>query len=96
MDGAKIHCHPNITYYLRSLGITPIFLPAYCPFFNPIELFFGMVKRKMERHYDGSKKTDLVVAIAEVMNSFNGYSFKHNTKSVDTTKEVLMLGQHLV
>ena len=40
LDGAIIHCHPNIVYYLRSLGIWPIFLPAYCPFFNPIEVFF--------------------------------------------------------
>jgi hypothetical protein len=50
-------------------------LPAYCPFFNPIELVFGMVKRKMDRRYDGSSKIDLVVAIAEVMNTFVNHSF---------------------
>lgn len=27
LDGAKIHCHPSIVRYLRSLGILPIFLP---------------------------------------------------------------------
>lgn len=37
LDGAKIHCHASIIRYLRSLGIIPIFLPAYTPFFNPIE-----------------------------------------------------------
>lgn len=45
MDGAKIHCHNNFIYYLRSLGIVPIFLPAYCPMFNPIEFVFGMIKK---------------------------------------------------
>jgi hypothetical protein len=51
LDGARIHCHPNFIYYLRSLGIIPIFLPAYCPFFNPIEYFFGFVKKKLRRTY---------------------------------------------
>lgn len=31
MDGARIHCHENIIYHLRSLGVVAIFLPAYCP-----------------------------------------------------------------
>ena len=35
MDGARIHCHENIVYYLRLCGIIPLFLPAYCPFYNP-------------------------------------------------------------
>jgi len=35
--GAKIHCHPAIIRYLRSVGIIPIFLPPYTPFFNPIQ-----------------------------------------------------------
>jgi transposase len=29
MDGARIHCHPGIVYYLRSLGVVVLFLPAY-------------------------------------------------------------------
>lgn len=32
MDGAAIHTDPEIVHHLRSLGIVPIFLPAYCPF----------------------------------------------------------------
>ncbi|EEY60405.1 uncharacterized protein PITG_12822 [Phytophthora infestans T30-4] len=31
LDGASIHRHPEIVHYLRSIGIVPIFLPAYCP-----------------------------------------------------------------
>src|SRR5690348_3497242 len=37
LDGVRISSRPNFTYYLRSIGIIPISLPAYCPFFNPIE-----------------------------------------------------------
>ena len=48
MDGARIHCDKSITYHLRSLGVVPIFLPAYCPFYNPIELLFGVLKSRLK------------------------------------------------
>lgn len=57
LDGAKIHCHPSIIRYFRSLGIFPIFLPAYTPFFNPIEYVFGIVKKHLKRNLAGSKKS---------------------------------------
>lgn len=53
LDGAKIHCHPSIIRYFRSLGILPIFLPAYTPFFNPIEYIFGTVKQHLKRNLAG-------------------------------------------
>lgn len=28
-----------------------LFLPAYCPFFNPIEFMFSAIKARMRRHY---------------------------------------------
>ncbi len=43
LDGARIHCHEDIIAYLRMMGIRPIFLPPYCPFFNPIEYLFGTI-----------------------------------------------------
>lgn len=51
MDGARIHCDPNITAYLRSLGLVVIFLPAYCPFYNPLEIIFGLCKKLMKKNY---------------------------------------------
>ena len=36
-----------------------IFLPAYAPFFNPIEIFFSAVKAKMRRRYT-PKKSEFV------------------------------------
>lgn len=59
LDGASIHRHPEIIHYLRSVGVVPIFLPAYCPFFNPIEFLFGYVMEAFMRHYDESSGRDL-------------------------------------
>ena len=55
LDGAKIHCHESIIYYLRYCGIVPIFLPAYCPFYNPIEILFGLIKSRMQRDFTECK-----------------------------------------
>jgi transposase len=51
LDGASIHLSPDIVSYLFCMGIKVIFLPAYAPFFNPIENLFGMVKRYCQRIY---------------------------------------------
>lgn len=71
LDGARIHCDPNIVTYLRSLGIIPIFLPAYAPFLNPIEVVFGLQKRMMKQNYRESKD-DPQICIAETINRFMG------------------------
>lgn len=73
MDGARIHCDANIIYYLRSIGIVPLFLPAYCPFFNPIEVLFGMVKQRFKRRYIENNKRELILVVAEVLKEFESY-----------------------
>lgn len=70
LDGAKIHCSSQLIVYLRSLGIIPIFLPAYCAFFNPIELIFGLVKRQLKKDYGSTGSRNLVLKVSEVLNSF--------------------------
>ncbi|KAG6606471.1 Serine/threonine-protein kinase rio2 [Phytophthora cinnamomi] len=81
LDGAKIHCHPDIVYYLRSLGIIPIFLPAYCPFYNPIEYLFGLIKKAFKRQYVEGSKQNQAVLIANVLQQFQDfdmtYIFEH-------------------
>ena len=68
LDGARIHCHPNIVNYLRTLGVYLVFLPAYCPFFNPIEIVFGNVKSLLTRRYEeNSSWMEMNVLIAEAM-----------------------------
>eukprot|EP00732_Lithocolla_globosa_P004676 Lithocolla_globosa_v1_NODE_4434_length_1435_cov_23.335507.p1 type:complete len:355 gc:universal NODE_4434_length_1435_cov_23.335507:152-1216(+) len=51
LDGASIHLDSDMISYFRSRGIKIIFLPAYCPFFNPIEILFGFVKTECQRLY---------------------------------------------
>lgn len=71
LDGARIHCDSNITTYLRSLGLIVIFLPAYCPFYNPLEIVFGLCKKYMKTEYNDDK--DLLLAVASTMNRFGEY-----------------------
>ncbi|TPX67036.1 hypothetical protein CcCBS67573_g07622 [Chytriomyces confervae] len=75
LDGARIHCDKNIVYYLRSLGIYPIFLPAYCPFFNPIELVFGMIKGELKKEYKENDRRDLLTVVALVLQEFGKRDF---------------------
>ncbi len=61
----------RITTIIRSLGIIPIFLPAYCPFFNPIELIFGYVKARLQRVYLEGDRRNSAIVIGEVFNHFS-------------------------
>jgi transposase len=77
LDGASIHCDPNITYYLRSLGIYTIYLPAYCPFFNPIEIVFGNIKMVLTRNYVENRNLDeMKFLIAKTLNEFKYKSMR--------------------
>ena len=74
LDGAAIHRHPEIIHYLRSVGVVPIFLPAYCPFINPIEFMFGNVKRSFQRHYVESGGRDLMPFVVQTFHQFKGFN----------------------
>lgn len=76
LDGAAIHCDANIIVYLRSLGIIPIFLPAYCPFFNPIEVVFGLMKSYLKEIYEENSKGDTQFFIAKAVKKFSKYDMK--------------------
>lgn len=73
MDGARIHCDKNIIKYLRSLGIIPIFLPPYCPFYNPVEIVFGLIKRYVRRHYEENKDVPMSVIVGAALTKFTSY-----------------------
>lgn len=77
MDGARIHCDPNIIRYLRSFGIIPIFLPAYCPFFNPIEVIFGLIKQRLRRdHLENSSNKAVIREVCDAINHYKVYPCK--------------------
>ncbi|XP_039452632.2 uncharacterized protein LOC120431592 [Culex pipiens pallens] len=81
MDGARIHCDANIIKYLRSIGILPVFLPPYCPFFNPIEIVFGLAKKRMTKNYQENANVNLSYFATEIFSSFANFNckklFKH-------------------
>lgn len=74
MDGARIHCDKNVILYLRSLGILLIFLPAYCPMFNPIEAIFGICKKYLMRNYVENSRKPLSITITESFMKFQNFS----------------------
>jgi transposase len=58
MDSAAIHMDSIIIDYLFSMNIYVFFLPPYCPFYNPIEIFFGLVKQYCKKYYLGKRGTE--------------------------------------
>lgn len=72
MDGAAIHCDRNIVDYLRFCGIYVLFLPPYCPFLNPIELFFGYCKTKALRNYT-ENVSKVLETVVHTLNSFANF-----------------------
>lgn len=75
LDGAKIHCHPDVVNLLRSFGIIPIFLPAYCPFYNPIEFVFGMIKNQFKNQYKEGETGNLPLFVNEIFCQYTTYDF---------------------
>ncbi|OWZ12093.1 Serine/threonine-protein kinase [Phytophthora megakarya] len=76
LDGAAINRHPEIMHFLRSVDVVVIFLPAYCPFFNPIEFMFGYVKRSFQCHYIESSNRDLVPFVVRTFRRFKRFNMK--------------------
>jgi len=77
LDGASIHLDCNMIDYLWLCGIHVLFLPAYCPFFNPIEILFGLVKRKCQSLFHDSYKMNDELILATSLSSFAYYNFSN-------------------
>ncbi|KAH9117188.1 hypothetical protein AeMF1_009003, partial [Aphanomyces euteiches] len=78
LDGAEIHCNDEIVMFLRSVGVVPIFLPAYCPFFNPTEYLFGFLKKSFQRHYvEGRTERNLIFFVMETMQQFKHFDMSN-------------------
>ncbi|OWZ20036.1 hypothetical protein PHMEG_0005607 [Phytophthora megakarya] len=73
----SIHMHPEIIHSFRNIGIAPILLPAYCPFFNPIEYLFGYVKKPFQRHYNESSGRDLLPFAVQTFRRFENFNMAH-------------------
>ncbi len=77
LDGARIHCDRNLVDYFRTLGIIIIFLPVYCPFFNPSEYLFSVVKKWFQREYvEGQAGDKILFQVSATLSKFQRFSLK--------------------
>jgi transposase len=49
LDNVKFHSSKVVTAYAAQRGWELLYIPPYCPWFNPIELCFSIVKRAYYR-----------------------------------------------
>lgn len=50
LDNAKIHYYQELIDAVHNVGGVIIFLPPYCPYLNPIELGFSLMKSWIQKH----------------------------------------------
>lgn len=50
LDNAIVHHSYELSDACADAGVMLIFLPPYCPFWNPVELVFAQVKCFLRRH----------------------------------------------
>ncbi|KAJ8575764.1 hypothetical protein ON010_g3455 [Phytophthora cinnamomi] len=65
--------HPEIIHYRRNVGVDVIFLPMYCPFFDPIEFLFGYVNRSFRWHYSEASGRDLTPFVVRTFQRFKAF-----------------------
>ena len=49
MDNARIHMYQELQDVIHEKGALLIFLPPYCPHLNPIEVYFGLLKKWIQK-----------------------------------------------
>ena len=52
MDNASFHHNPTIQAMCAEAGVKLLYLPPYCPDFNPIEEFFAELKAFIKKRWD--------------------------------------------
>lgn len=76
-DGAKIHCHPLVALVLSVSRNFSDFLPPYKPFFNPVEIIFGLAKKHIQKKILGA----LELLVNEEFTEMRNLSCTKNFKS---------------
>eukprot|EP00733_Pompholyxophrys_punicea_P001270 Pompholyxophrys_punicea_v1_NODE_589_length_1632_cov_10.899176.p1 type:complete len:364 gc:universal NODE_589_length_1632_cov_10.899176:496-1587(+) len=77
MDGAAIHCDASMIEYFFSRGIIIVFLSAYCPFFNPLEIVLGKIKLRTRAIYSDFLKGQELLVLFSVLKEFQNYDAKN-------------------
>ncbi|GIQ88705.1 hypothetical protein KIPB_011015 [Kipferlia bialata] len=79
MDGASIHLSEELKAWALSKGVVLIQLSAYCCFFNPIELFFGALKARMQEKTESfmhkGRAMESMYALFRTLLEYRHYNF---------------------
>ncbi|KAJ0390669.1 hypothetical protein P43SY_010618 [Pythium insidiosum] len=71
LDNARIHMYRELEDAVHQCGALLLYLPPYCPHLNPIEVYFGRLKRWLTRHanlaFPASPELVLEVAMKECL-----------------------------
>ena len=52
LDNVRFHHSKIVTSFCKQSGLELLYTPPYCPWFNPIEYCFSIVKRHFAKHQD--------------------------------------------
>ncbi len=74
LDNARIHDFDNISEILDPMGVKFLFLPAYSPDLNPIEIWFSTYKQYWKRHCKTPLTLDNVVIAVDHINKSSDWS----------------------
>ena len=84
MDNARIHHARAATAFLNDNNIHHIFLPPYSPELNPIELVFGVLKRRYRKRgvaqSEGQMKRRIKKVIARMKEDLDVQTFYDHTR----------------
>lgn len=80
LDNASIHKGGKIESIVKKAGCPLLYLPPYSPDFNPIEMFWAWLKKRLRREGprdDVTRARGVNRAFAEVPAAFAADCFKH-------------------
>ncbi|KAJ3255484.1 Serine kinase [Chytriomyces hyalinus] len=77
-DCAPEHQTAELVTKLRGLGIIPLFFPANYPFFSPMEVFFGLLEKRLRKDYSEGKVNaeNLMLLVATALIHYRDYDFR--------------------
>ena len=77
MDNARIHHADTVVKALDNYNV--LFLPPYSPYLNPIELWFGELKKYMARSYFSTPlqlRKGIILGAKQIPPSFYGNTYR--------------------
>jgi len=81
MDNARIHHETSVKEVLENYNV--LYLPAYSPVLNPIELWFGCLKKHVAKNYYYTRRQlrrGIVTAVKQIEPSFYSNVYKRLLK----------------